>query len=149
MISNVFSSGGSFNNLDDVNNRVGARNVYATAPGATISQRGSAMTPFAASGSYSQDPDSAGNIQADDEAPGASGGVLGQPLVWWAVLAVLLVGLMFAAKKAGQGSEFGNIKLSFYNVLTITLAAAVGVGFLKVVFSRFQVPGLTTYIQAL
>ena len=147
-MDNVFSTGGSFNNADDVNNRVGARNIYPTAPGATIAQRASAMTPYA-SGSYSQDPDSAGSIQADGEAAPATGGVLGQPLTWWVVLVVLLVALMFAAKRAGQGSEFGNIKLSLYNILTITLAAAVGVGFLKVVFSRFQVPGLTTYIQAL
>jgi hypothetical protein len=147
----VFSYGGSFNNGGDVNNAVSARNVYATASAPTIGQRVSAMTPFA-SGSYSQDSDSAGNPNAGvvpgvgDDTPG---GILGKPLTWWVVLVGLLVALMFAAGRAGKGEGFSNIRLSFYNVLTIALAAAVGIGFLKVVFSRFQVPGLTTYIQAL
>lgn len=104
------------------------------------------MTPYA-SGSYSQDPNSAGNPDGERAAP--TGGLFGQPLTWWAVLAALLFGLMFAAKKAGQDSEFGNLRLSFYNILTVTLAAAVGIGFLKVVFTRVTVPGLSTYIQAL
>jgi hypothetical protein len=138
--------GGSFNGANDVNNAVGARNVYGTASGPTISQRASAMTPFA-SGSYSQDPNSAGNPDGDRAA--APSGLFGQPLTWWLVMVALLVGLMFVAKKAGQDSEFGNLRLSFYNILTVTLAAAVGIGFLKVVFTRISVPGLSTYIQAL
>src|SRR4051812_29142015 len=110
--------GGSFNGATDVNNAVGMRNVYPTAVGPTISQRASAMTPYA-SGTYSQDPNSAGNPSDDSAAP--TGGLFGQPLTWWVVLAVLLFGLMFAAKKAGQDSEFGNLRLSFYNILTVTL----------------------------
>jgi hypothetical protein len=147
----VFSYGGSFNNQGDVNNAVSARNVYPTANAPTIGQRVSAMTPFAAGGAYSQDPESSGNPNSG-VVPGvgdAPGGIMGKPLTWWVVLVGLLVALMFAAGKAGKGEGFSNIRLSFYNVLTIALAAAVGIGFLKVVFSRFQVPGLTTYIQAL
>lgn len=140
----VFSSGGAFMGRGDVNNEVNVRNVYPAAGGPSIGQRGSAMTPYAAGGAQG----AAGSEEAPGVAP-APGGVLGQPLTWWVVLVVLLVGLMFAAKRAGQGTDFGNIRLSFYNILTITLAAAVGIGFLKVVFSRFRVPGLTTYIQAL
>lgn len=105
------------------------------------------MTPWA-SGAYSQDPDSAGNPDGGAVAPSGRG-LFGQPLTWWAVLAALLFGLMFVAKRAGQDSEFGNLRLSFYNILTVTLAAAVGIGFLKVVFTRVNVPGLSTYIQAL
>lgn len=133
----------------DVANEVNVGNVYPLG-GKTIGQRGSAMTPFA-TGTYSQDGESTapgdGVPSAGSANPG--GGIFGQPLTWWVVFAALLVGLMFAAKRAGQGSEFGNIKASVYNIAVISLAAAVGLGFLKVVFGKFQVPGLSTYIAAL
>jgi len=43
-----------------------------------------------------------------------------------AVFLGLLVLLMFIANRLGEESEFGNIKLSAYNVLIISLAATVG-----------------------
>jgi hypothetical protein len=143
-----FLSSGGLGYDSDVANTVNAGNVYPTA-GKTIGQRGSAMTPYA-TGAYSQD----GKATAPSGAPdngGANpgGGIFGQPLTWWLVFVALLLGLMFVAKRAGQGAEFGNIKASAYNVAVISLAAAVGIGFLKVVFGRYQVPGLSTYIGAL
>jgi hypothetical protein len=143
-----FLSYGGMGYDSDVNNGVNAGNVYPTA-GKTTGARGSAMTPYA-TGAFSQDSKAtapSGAPDAGSASPG--GGIFGQPLTWWVVILALLVGLMFAAKRAGQGSEFGNIKASVYNIAVITLAAAVGVGFLKVVFGKYQVPGLSTYIQAL
>lgn len=142
-----FSFGGAGYD-SDVNNGIQAGNVYPLA-GKTIGQRGSAMTPYA-TGAYSQNGAASAPQGVPDTGSAAPvGGIFGQPLTWWVVFVGILGALMFAAKKAGQGSEFGNIKASVYNIAVITLAAAVGVGFLKVVFGKFQVPGLTTYIQAL
>jgi hypothetical protein len=66
---------------------------------------------------------------------------------WVAILVVYLV-LSFVAKKAGQAEEFKNIRLSAYNVLTITLAAIIGITLLKVAFTKFQVKGITPLLQA-
>lgn len=124
----------------DIDNRVSVRNVYPTAEAPTTGQRASATTPFSTEGGMDEVQD----------AMGASG-VFGKPITWWAVLVVLLVALMWSAKRIGGGAagEFGNIKLSIYNVFVIALAAAIGLGFFKVVFSRFNVPGLSTYMKAI
>lgn len=137
----MFSVGGA-GYAGDVNNDVSARNVYGSASAPTLGQRGSAMSPYAQMGTGGSTAPSAGAAMTGH-------GVFGKPLTWWVVLAVILVALMFAAKKAGAESEFGNVRASFYNITVITLAAAVGIGFLKVVTGRFQVPGLSTYVAAL
>ena len=134
---------GSYGSGRDVNNSVGVRNIYGAASGATTGQRAGAQTPATAGGVGMQDD----GTNITDSVP--TGGMFGKPLAWWAVFVVLLVALMWVAKRAGQASEFSNIRLSFYNILTIALAAAVGIGFLKVVFGRFTVPGLSTYVLAL
>lgn len=138
-----YLGGGDFTFSKDVNNSVSARNVYPTNQSPTSGQRASAMTPFATGAGM------AGVDEVSDVSDNGGGGVFGKPLAWWGILLVLLVALMWTAKRAGAGGEFSNIKLSVYNILTIALAAAVGFGFLKVVFTRFKVPGLSTYIQAL
>lgn len=130
----------------DVNNDVSARNVYGGASGATLGQRSAAMSPYAIRGA-SVDSDSGDVVDAG--ASSAGSGLFGKPVTWWLVILALLFALMFVAKKAGQDSEFSNVRLSAYNIATITLAAVVGIGFLKVVFGRFQVPGLSTYVAAL
>lgn len=146
-MQDFFSTGG-IGYDSDVNNAVGAGQVYPTA-GATSGQRGSAMTPYA-TGAFSQNPGAAAPSGAPaDGGPSGGSGLFGQPLTWWVVFIILLAALMFAAKKAGQGSEFGNIKASVYNIAVITLASAVGIGFLKVIAGKANIPGFTTYIQAI
>lgn len=143
-----FLSTGGYGYDSDVNNGVNAGNVYPTA-GKTTGARGSAMTPYA-TGGFSQDAKAAAPSGAPASGgPAPVGGIFGQPLTWWLVFAVMLIGLMFVAKRAGQGAEFGNIKASVYNIAVITLAAAVGIGFLKVIAGKVNLPGFTTYIQAL
>lgn len=145
MVGSFFSDGGGAYDRD-VNNDVGARNVYGGASGATLGQRSSAMSPYARMGVSSV----SGNSDVVDAGASSTGaGLFGKPVTWWIVILALLFALMFVAKKAGQESEFSNVRLSAYNIATITLAAVVGIGFLKVVFGRFQVPGLSTYVAAL
>lgn len=70
---------------------------------------------------------------------------LGRPVAWWFAFAVLLLGLMFLAKKTGA-EGFSNIKMSFYNILVIGLAAILGISLLKAISMLFPVKGLTGFI---
>lgn len=123
----------------DIDNRVSVRNLYPTAEAPTTGQRASATTPFSTEGNMDEVADSMD-----------TGGVFGKPITWWAVLVILLVALMWTARRFGsEGGNFGSIRLSVYNVLVIGLAAAIGIGFFKVVFSRFNVPGLSVCMKAI
>ena len=88
----------------------------------------------------------------DVAAPKAGSGQLGgQPniLIAGVVFAALLFVLMFAAERVGsEGSDFKNVKVSFYNVLVIALAAIVGIPIFKFLFTKFQVPGLSQWVMA-
>jgi hypothetical protein len=139
----------------DVNNTANARNVYPEAAGASVGIRGSALTPYT-SGSYkaaSTLNSMAGGVSADmatEDGTGVeAGGVHTRPLTWWFVLVILLVALMYTAQRFGsQGQQFHSVKLSIYNIFVVALAAVIGIGFFKMVFGRFRVPGLSPFIAA-
>jgi hypothetical protein len=131
------------------------RNIYPTSAGPTLGARSTSLTPYdlseSGTGSESAAITGGGVVTGDtgDVAAGnGGGGFIGQPLSWWFVLVALLVGTMFAAKKLGAGEEFRNVKMSVYNVVVISLASIIGIGFFKVAFNKFKVPGLTTFINA-
>lgn len=133
--------------MDTNVNAVYARNIYGSASGPTIGNMHSPMTP------YEVTPvTQAGNTDANGgTAPvnkSSAAGFMGQPLSWFLVLIVMLVGLKFVASKLGGDEEFKSIRVSVHNVIIISLAAVIGIGFFKVVFNRWPVPGLTTYINA-
>ena len=147
----------------DVSNQVDLRGVYPEAGGSTVGTRASALTPYTAGGykdyigynTLTGDPGPGTGAYAVGPGPGASGGdapasgVVGRPLTWWFVLVVLLVALMWTAQRFGsEGDQFKSVKLSLYNVIVISLAAMVGFGLFKAIFGRFQVPGLSDYVQA-
>lgn len=73
-----------------------------------------------------------------------------KPLMTWAVLLGLLIVLMYGVQKfgtSGQKGDFANIKLSAFNILVIAIAATIGITFLKLVFTRFYVPGLSQLVN--
>src|SRR5512146_1841604 len=105
----------------DVNNLVSPRSVYGGYPGASTGIRASALTPYAAQGGGG-DPVGPANTSDGNAAPATGSGK--PALMTWALLLVLLFGLMFLSKKVGtQGSDFTNVRVSAWNVLIITLAA--------------------------
>lgn len=126
-------------------NETPASNIYPKVGGASTGMRASSQSPFSAQGDGIASDEAA---MAVPEARGVAGGFFGQPLTWWAVLVAMLFALMFVAKRVGQASEFSNVRLSAYNVLVISLAAIIGIGFFKVLFARVNVPGLSTFIAA-
>lgn len=145
MVSRIRSTG------SDVDNTVNFRGIYPTAPGQSLGQRGGAATPYV-SGGYNRDNpgQNASSALASDGTGGMVGtGVFGQPLAWWGILVALLIGLMWAAQKYGsEGAQFHSVKLSIYNVLVISLAAMIGLGFFKMLFGKFRIPGLSAFVAA-
>lgn len=122
------------------------RDVYPNAPGATTASLAAAQTVDSNQGSDMPSAE-AGAVRPALNAM-AGRGIMGQPLTWWAIIAAMLFALMYAAKRTGQASEFGNIKLSAYNILTITMAAMIGMALFKVLFTRVRVPGLSDFVMA-
>ena len=128
----------------DVNNVSTVRGVYGGAPGATVAQNGSAMTPNTLSGTFSEAP----NASPEAGASAPSGGTFSSPVVWLVILALLLVGFRFLASKGGEGANFANVRVTIWNVILITLIAVVGLATAKVVFAKVNIPGLTQLVHA-
>jgi hypothetical protein len=138
------------------NNPVARRNVYPQSSGPTIGGAASTLSPYdtaaigGASGSAAVGANggtaSASAVAAAQAA--SSRGFLGQPLTWFMLLIVLLVGMRWVGAKIGDAEDFRNIRVTVHNVIIISLAAIIGIGFFKVVFNYWKVPGLTAYINA-
>src|SRR5882672_7420733 len=136
---NVFSS--------DVDNIVNARNVYPEVGGSTTGTRGSAMTRDAQSPSRTA-PYVRGAFDSGSAGANVPGGA-GSPDTTGGNGIVVLVALMYGSQRFGsEGENFKNIKLSIYNIVVISLAAVIGFAGLKMIFSRFPVPGLSDVILA-
>lgn len=140
---------GSFKQL--ASNDVPARTIYPTAGGGSLGSRSTSASPYsigdAGSSSATLGPDGATST-GDNADSLTSGGLLGQPVAWWVLLLALLYAVRFAGAKLGNGEEFRNLKVSVFNIVTVSLMAVVGIGFLKVLFNRFKVPGLTPFVNA-
>lgn len=128
-----------------------AGNLYPGA-GSTTGQRAGAQNPQTASG-----VNMGGAVEASAEKTTLASlplaalqvrGPLGQPVTWWVIIAASIFGLMVLAQRLGEDSEFGNIRMSVYNVVIISLAAIIGISFFKVLFTRFPVPGLSDLVAA-
>lgn len=133
------------------NNPLLTRNVYAGAPGPTIAGTAGSLSPFGGGGTGAATV-TPGGVSSTSSATAvqrvAATTFLGQPMTWFLLLLALLISLRFVAGKLGEGEDFKNIRVTVHNVIVISLAAIIGIGFLKVVFNRWPVPGLTNYINA-
>lgn len=90
--------------------------------GATVKQSGGAMTT--------------------NGAPLTNGGVLGQPYKWWLILLGLYLGLNWLAKR------YDVPRFSLVQLGILTLHYVVVLTALKVVLTRFTVPGLSPIVIA-
>lgn len=125
-------------------NSVSARSVYPTAPGGSTAS---------AAGALNQNTNVViTDMTTGQSAVGTSAGMpiktQGQSLWWWVGIVALLLVTVFVARKAGGEEDFRNIRPTFYNFATITLTAIIGIVGLKVIVSRWQVPGLTDVVLA-
>lgn len=129
-------------------NVINRRNLYNFLGGPTLTTQAAPMSGF------NQD-DVATTEGIDMNAPTAqttqAPAQLGsdRPFVFMIIIVVALFALMWIAERFGsEGKSFSNIKLSAYNVLVIGLAAAIGLVTFKAFFTRFPVPGATTFFNA-
>lgn len=130
-------------------NYVPQRNVYPFLSGASLSQIAGAQsqyhaTPDATSEGISMNQTSEGGEAKPKGNPNA------KPFLTWIVLLGLLILLMFGAQRFGspdQRSDFANIKLSAFNIVVIAMSAIIGGAFLRLIFTRFYVPGVSEVIN--
>ncbi len=126
-------------------NTVPARNAYPTFDGGT-SLGDYATSPFAFDGNNQVANDKVSDNAVDKA---LAVGMAGEPIRWWVSLVVLLIVLMYFSQKfdGGEGN-YSNLRLSAYNIVTVTLSAIIGLSIFKVVFTKFPVPGLSTVVLA-
>ena len=97
------------------------RDIYPTAMGPSTSEVAGAKVSSNGQAKPTANTEEATNVTNTVTYQPASNVFVGG-----AVFLGLLLLLMFIANKLGEDGEFGNIKLSAYNVLIISLAATVG-----------------------
>lgn len=125
------------------NNEVNVKQWYPRMPGRS-SVAMEATTPMI----RKTTPKVAGGSDNKDVQASQSVGMMGEPIRWWVALAILLMVLMYSAQRFDGNGNYGNLKLTAYNILSITLSAIIGITLFKVFFTKFPVPGLTLLIQA-
>jgi len=125
-------------NVLDVN-QINLRNAYPTAVGRTIGQNGTAMR-------MANEPTDVASEDHSEVAKAVSIGGQSSAVIGGVVFLALLLGLMFLAKRVGTDDDFRSIKPSAYNVLTISLAAIVGIPIWKFLVTKFPIPGVSTWV---
>lgn len=125
-------------NVLDVN-QINLRNAYPTAIGRTIGQNGTAMR-------MANEPTDVASEDHSEVAKAVSIGGQSSAVIGGVVFLALMLGLMFLAKSVGTDDDFRSIKPSAYNVLTISLAAIVGIPVWKFLVTKFPIPGVSTWV---
>lgn len=115
-----------------------AQNVYPSYPGPSLGQ---AATTTNAS--------SPGADVAQEAAQEVASQPRGNPLAFWVMFVILLLGLMVLAQRLGASDEFSNIKGTAYNVLVVALIAIVGIPPIKLAVNKLPAPqALRDYVNA-
>ena len=78
----------------------------------------------------------------------APGGFMQKPTHWWISLVLVLAGLIFVSRRFGGDQKFGNIRLTLWNGVLLVIFYVIILNFLKVVFGRYKVPGLSELVLA-
>lgn len=117
-----------------------ARNIYPTMGEATLGDvaTGDGMGPM---------PGAVEAGTADVEKALSVGGQA-NPLVGALVFLALLVATMWVMARFGRDGEFSNIKASAYNALTISWVAILGIPIFKFIFTRFPLPGVSSWVHS-
>lgn len=125
-----------------MNNPLALGNLYPRTGGVTTAQAGSAMTQ-SSTVDTSRGP---GELTLVENALAI--GLLGEPVKFWILLAVLAFGGMWIANRFKGNASFANIRFSLYNIIAIVILGIVGSSIAKVLFTRFPIPGISTIVLA-
>lgn len=124
-------------------NSFSLRDVYPTATGSTTAQSGSGSNSNVASPKAAAVDKTASDPVSFASAVGQSGNIV----VAGIVLVALVFGIMMLSEKFG-GEGNNSIKATFFNVMIIGLAAAVGTPIWKYLAVKFPIPGASSWILA-
>lgn len=120
-------------------------NVYPwqdSGSSSSLGQRASAMSGFPGSPAKEDSSEAPGSA-----APNTIGGT-SSVLVAGLTFVGLLIVLMFVGHQLDGEEQFKNIKVSFYNVILISLAAVVGLPLLKFLFAKVPISSLKNWVMA-
>ena len=123
--------------LGTLNNQSGAGSTtmsgYVTPINTSVSSPAASSVPVASVGGTSA---------------GSAASTLGaQPMIMLFALIALVLVAKWATETRGEGLELAHIHVGGYNFLMITVLAIVGIDVMKLIFTRWNVPGLTPVIQ--
>lgn len=130
-------------NVLDVNT-TNLRNLYPTALGNTIGQAGSAQNQTGVPAGVSNAPSGVDAVQEQALSIGGQA----NPVIGGIVFIALIVGLGLLARKVGTIDDFKNVRVTPYNVLIVSMAAIIGMPIWKWFFTRFPVPGVSTWVAS-
>lgn len=138
MFNSMFGTGVNYASVKD---------VYPDARGASVGQVAGAQTPYTTDQVSAATSDAGGGAAA----PAASSSPRSIMVTMITIIVLFVVLGVVGNKLGGREGETGlsNLKLSGYNVAYITLASMIGIGLAKIAFTKWQVPGVSTYVQAL
>lgn len=120
-------------------------NVYPwsnSGSSSSLGQRASAMSSFPGSPVTEDKQEAPGT--PDPNTVGGSSSVMMAGLTFVALLVVL----MFVGHQIDGKDNFKNVKVSFYNVILISLAAVVGLPLMKFLFSKVPISALRNWVMA-
>lgn len=129
-------------------NYVSLRSLYPSAMGQTVATTGTGVNAQTGQAINGPSPATPANDSPDPVSRAVAIGGQASPVVAGLVLAALLVGFMFLAKKLGTDDDFRSIRPTIYNGLTISAAAIIFIPLWKYLFTRFPIPGASTWVLA-
>lgn len=131
-------------NVLDVNS-VNMRNMYPASLGVTIGQSAGANNQTAIPSINGATPSA-----SDSSEVGRAVSIGGQanPVIGALVFIALIVALKFISQKFGSETGFSNIRVSPFNILIVSLAGIIGIPVWKYVFTKFPVPGVSTWVHS-
>jgi hypothetical protein len=124
-------------------NSITLKGIYPSAQGATVAQNGTGSNMNQGSPKTAATEKAAENPVSFANAVGQRGNIVVAGLV----LVGLVFGIMMLSEKFG-GEGNSSIKATFFNVMIIGLAAAVGTPIWKYFATRFPIPGASSWILA-
>lgn len=85
---------------------------------------------------------------SDSIAPSSTNTAAGKPATWWVMFFVVFMLFVWLSRKYDTGQVSGNLKLSLFNGIFLTLFVVLILNLLKVFAAKVKVPGLSEMILA-
>lgn len=147
-MSNLYPGGRATSYVPPTATSVPFRNNSAGELGA-LNQDGRFLTqPAVAAGMAGMDGGRPVMKGSDSIAPSSTNTAAGKPATWWVMFFVVFLLFVWLSRKYDTGQVSGNLKLSLFNGVFLTLFVVLILNLLKVFAAKVKVPGLSEMILA-